>query len=213
MIYSDVTFIARAMNEWKEKLGKCEKIAIHSPSELDFVMLLTMFPQSEISIYTIDSWNLNDRCRDGKRYDLLFCANTFMASPDVDLWFENISEVADKIVIQDLILAWRNGNSELSPETGDIRRFCFLPEYKARVNDAYDLRRLGDRLEAIKFYPGNSGYRTSDNREMEGLKFIALIKKHNETKKKQSTTSSKAPVVVSNHDDTQGVDVPEPGAS
>lgn len=176
MIGHDLEEMEKAFTEWRDQIGEVKLIALLSPDDREIDLMHRLFPDSDIHQFSHSFWDLNERCPNKyTEYDIVVTANTMLCSPDVDLWFKHIFEVGKNFWFQDLIRGWRNGDQELSIETGDIKRFCKLPEHEARVENAYDLSSLGDRLKGFQTYKGNSGYRKHDNREMDSLKFVAWV--------------------------------------
>lgn len=176
----DLKAVTDCLDLWKDDLGKVEKICLLSPSQEERVLVRALFTKASIKEIGITTCDLNSEKSLGEKFDLVIACNVFMCSQDVKSWIACIMSSARVLVIQDLIRAWRNNREELSAETGDINRFCYLPDESARVQNAFDLKQLNDSLKHVYFWDGDNAV-AYDGTVMDSRKFVCMIEAVNET--------------------------------
>lgn len=192
MTEDDVLELNLCWSEWNLEL-KPKTILLLSPSNEERELANKIFVDAKIFELGIGQFNLDTftTIQQFVNCDVVIACNCFMRSTNVIVWLDNIHTISSNIWVQDLIRAWRNSDSELSPETGDIMRFCKPPEHLARIKNAFDLNTLGERLKKFITYNGKIGYRAHDKKEMDALKFVAWITAPQENKMlKQALTQN-----------------------
>jgi hypothetical protein len=131
--------------QWsKVQLKDTQSIALLSPGPDEISLVEEVLPGREITKLSVGDWSLDDvLCR---RFDLVWAANIFMASPDPMRWFRNVWRTCRHFVLLDHILAWRAGERECALDDGDVMRFCYPPDHVARVDWAFDLHQIDDQI-------------------------------------------------------------------
>lgn len=162
-----VTFLV----SWSQGRSLSRILAVN-PDVGQEAVLQGFFPRASVVSLAYPAIDLSKGVEE--RYDVIFVANTMLCAPDPGIWIRNCLEACDELWVQDLVRAWRNGDRELSPETGDVSRFTFPSAGEESRVPGYDL--LADvrfAVPEVKFY--------SDSPSPEGkdcLKFIAAIRRN-----------------------------------
>ena len=167
----DVNILESNLPRWKEIAGEVEDIGLLSGGGVESYILQKLYPNAWITELSIDDWNLTNK--GDKNFDLIVACNVFMYSRDPESWFKNVLERCKYFWIQDLIRSWRCDASECADGPGgdgDCMRFTMPPNYLARVDHAYDLTRLSDRI--VEFDP----YKTQGRPDKDALSFIMFLK-------------------------------------
>lgn len=135
---------------WKRNINcYIATIALLSSNQHENDMIKGLFPDAKITNLDINSWDLFKPGRE--EFDLIFACNVFMYSSNPEIWFKHIFEKCRYFWMQDNIRAWRMGNQELGSD-GDSMRFIYPPKYLARIDNAYDLRKLDSRIVNFETY-------------------------------------------------------------
>lgn len=154
------------------KMGRdVKRVALLSPDAEQHTLHEQIFPHAQIRVFGIGNWDLNSG-PSNELFDVVSAASVFMASPDPEKWLDHVSRCCSYFWLQDHILRFRDGanNRECGIETGDVMRFSY-GEHRARISWAYDLGKLGDRVEKFVAYdPGDAPKPDKPNKS-----FIAQI--------------------------------------
>jgi len=179
MTGKDAEVYIQLFYKWAEKRknDKISRILVVNPDPMQESVMKAVFPGSNVVSLSYPTVNLDTGDLHGN-YDIVFISNTLMCSGDPGKWIMNALNCSREVWIQELVRAWRESNSELSPLTGDICRFTFPKRNEISRVDGYDLESDNRFLmEDIHFYSDLPGSGDHDCR-----KFIAAIKKADKTK-------------------------------
>lgn len=170
----DLEIVALLLDD--PSLQGAKRIAILSPAsninEIEHVK--TKFPDADLEIFTIDSWDLNKGpCPGGRVFDLTIACGIFMCAKNPAPWFENVMSCSRFFLIQDLVRGQRgHDGSETDPDTGDLMRFSWTSRgEKARIDGAYDMTLHNAETVAVEFYSDRPSHSGHDCR-----KFAAILK-------------------------------------
>lgn len=169
MITEDMVAAEANFTRWAELVGKksVKKIALLSPDPEQTKFFEKLFPDAWVIELSESAWNLDVQAPE--TYDIIFAASVFMAAKDPDVWFKNVLSACRSFWLQDHIRRWRGSGMECDPPTGDVMRYSY-GDQRARVEHAYDLSKLGDRVRDFAAYAAGMG---PENRE--SVSFVAMI--------------------------------------
>lgn len=171
MRQEDVDMINKTFPKWKESTGQVNTVGILSPCARELEIINKIFPDVWITELNEKDWDLFSPGQD--EYDLLIACNVFMYSKDPAIWFKHVFAKCKYFWMQDLIRSWRSDECECACGPNgdrDVMRFTYPPNYLARVNHAFDLRLLSDRI--INFIP----YQTPGRPGKDALSFLLCLK-------------------------------------
>lgn len=167
----DIVALDNNFPRWKSKTDNISEIGVLSGGQVEYDILQKLFPDAWITEIAQKDWNLFE---DGdKDYDLIVACNVFMYSTDPEKWFLNVLKRCKYFWIQDLIRSWRTDLSECACGPGgdnDVMRFTKPPEHLARVDHAYDLNKLSDKIVDFVTYP------TRGRPDKDALSFLMFLK-------------------------------------
>ncbi len=150
----DIEMMNLHFPKWKKKIKQeIKTIGILSTSGHENNIIKNIFPDAWITDLNQNAWDL---FKPGKEeFDLILACNVFMYSSDPDVWFKHIFEKCKYFWMEDLIRSWRMLSKECANGFGgddDMMRFCMPPDHLARVEHAYDLRKLSKRTLNFEAY-------------------------------------------------------------
>lgn len=160
MRLEDARVLDGLLCEWSNeiKLNKnfYNKIVICSPTEQEVILAKNHFKGANIILSRIEQWDLNNPCP-YKNVGLIIACNVFMYCKNnkQQLWYNNIMNSSQFFIMQDVIRSYRGPNQELGND-GDSTRFCYGDEYKARIENAFDLVKWQNNIVDIAFYEHES---------------------------------------------------------
>jgi hypothetical protein len=176
VVQEDMAALRAAEETIKSIVGTdVEVVCAHSADAEQVGYLREKWPDAWVMQHSVNSWNLYFPLDGDENYDLIHIGNTFMCSQDPQVWFDNVLSRCRWLVVQDLVLGWRERDSETSPQTGDYMRYSYK-EHRARIENAFDLEKaLGDRIKMFVPYerPQNPDLPVDVRRS---VGFIMLVK-------------------------------------
>ena len=138
-----------AFSKWKHEIEYPKLIGLLSPFYEQYNIFKSLFPESKIIVFDINSWNLDHQ--KNFSFDLISASSVFMYSPNPEKWFSNVFSCCKYFWIHDLINRQRSEFSALGPD-GDKVRFSFSPKHISDFEGAFDLRIFEERiLDFIEF--------------------------------------------------------------
>ncbi len=152
--------------------GPVRRVCMLDPDLAEEEIIRGLFPDSSFIRHGKSSWDISERAAPDGPFDLVVLCNVMLSAQEPDRWIANLCASAANVWVQDLTRAWRNGEAELSAETGDHMRYSHSGRgVKARVK-SYDLAQLEDakRLPGFHTYAGEPADGPRDC-----LKFLAWI--------------------------------------
>lgn len=186
MTGKDAEVYIQLFYKWAEKRKNVKKIIVVNPDSMQESIMKAVFPKAEVTALSYPRINLDIGDLAGS-YDIAFISNTFMCSPDPGKWISNALASAKEVWVQELVRAWRESDSELSPLTGDICRFTFPLRNELSRVPGYDIDSDSRfAVEEIEFYSDSPETGDHDCR-----KFVAVIKKAEVKTKAQSVDKIK----------------------
>lgn len=167
----DISVLEQTLTKWKGQVENIQEICMLSPCVEESILVQKIFPDAWITESTQSDWDLFEPGR--RDYDLIVACNLFMYSRDPEKWFSNVLARCRYFWIQDLIRSWRCDASECADGPGgdgDVMRFSIPPTHMARVDHAYDLTRLGDKIVDFVAYP------TRGRPDKDALSFLMFLR-------------------------------------
>lgn len=190
----DLEAISSILCKHRALLGDVKDVAVMSATKEETNLIEGLFPGVTIYSFNKESWNIEERKHQSK-FDIVIAANVFMCIKEVKAAIDNILASAKFAVIQDIVRGWRNGDSELSVETGDIMRYSFPQAgHHARISEPFNMDTI-KQIKDVHFYDDAPGFRHHDNKEMDALKFVAFLAATDE-KNKTKIKTVKADVIL-----------------
>jgi len=123
-----------------------------SPNEEQYQLIKKIFPNANIRVYTIKSWNLDKPNK--RHYDLICAMNVFHYSKQPLLWFDNVLNSCRYFWLQDLINRYRSTKEGLQlGNDGDSMRYSFSPNIHSSFEGAFDLALFKERIIDFHAYP------------------------------------------------------------
>ena len=149
MLDYDLVNYKKIFPKWVGQMTNVYYICLLSPNNDQIKIIKEFFPKSKIHISTKRDWKLANR--NNNIYDLIFAGNVLMYSEKPIVWFENILESCRYFWNQDSIDSYRNGQNQISIiEEADSMRFSYLPKYKSKFLNSFDLSFFDKNI--IDFY-------------------------------------------------------------
>lgn len=174
MRQDDVRAIGQMLARIDREPGAETRVLIHSPCVWEIDLVRDRWPGARIQTVERAGWDLNEPPPDSLgHFDIVLVSNTFMYSPNPDLWLRNILDVASCAVIQDLCNVRRDGERYTTSD-GDCARYSISHLGLLGKNDAgkivYDLSTNAE----IEIHDVIS-YGDPEPNQPDFLKFVAFI--------------------------------------
>lgn len=187
MTGTDLESYVRCFTDWASSRKSVKKVLVVNPDLFQESLMKGIFPNAEVTSLSYPAIDLSKKRDD--RYDIVFISNTLMCSPDPGGWLENVLSYCEEVWLQEMIRAWRERDSELSPQTGDVTRFTFPVRGETSRVSGYDIE--SDQrfsLLEVEFYSDNPISGARDCR-----KFLACIKKASKPNSRATRSRAERP--------------------
>lgn len=171
----DLEKLNEKLSLWKEQkiLSGIKKVIICSAGSDELRDVQRIFSEAEVKSLDLNQWNLDDVC--SEQSDLVIASNVFMCAHDPLKWLSNALENTKHLVVIDHVVAYRGGvEGETSPSTGDVMRYTMPPLFNAKLQTAFDLNSVKEKIVDIEpfSYPSFCGVPDFGTTTM----FISLFK-------------------------------------
>jgi hypothetical protein len=165
-----------------------KRILVVNPDSMQEPLVRGLFPGAEVVGLRYPSVDLSRPIDEHGKFDMVFIANTLMCAQDPGTWLNNVLGCCEEVWIQELIRAQRNGDLELSPESGDVSRFSFSERGELSRVPGYEIDADARfYVERIVFYSDTPSTGPCDCR-----KFIAIVRKEIDARATGSRDERKA---------------------
>jgi len=131
------------------------KLLLVSPHQRDWEFLRVKFPGATLRISTRAHWDLSKPFSAAFHFDIVVASNVFHYASAPEVWFDNVLEHTDYLVLQDLVSRRRAGKYPHLGADGDAMRYCFSRrQVTSDFPGAFDLNRIEDRILWFQAYAG-----------------------------------------------------------
>ncbi|MEO8900076.1 MAG: hypothetical protein ABI488_00725 [Polyangiaceae bacterium] len=150
--------LARALEFYKSaNTREVQDVLLVSPFLDDVALVRRHLPRARILVATVKTWDLNLAFPLNGKVDAVISSNVFHYSPDPSLWFKNVLNMTEFLVMEDLISRRRSTRPDGLCMDGerDATRYCYAAKgVKSDFPNAYDLSQLGDQILYFQDYEG-----------------------------------------------------------